>query len=104
MNDFDSIQRFIQHRLVSDTHPIAIALGHSNSPLMHSYCYDMLKRLNQHEELVRMLIRHNKLVDAVRYAKKKGIVIPQIDIWNALAECKDSDIQYQLQWFYLDNK
>ena len=104
LNDFETIQRFLHHRLVSDTHPIAIALGHSKSELMHSYCYDMLKRLGEDDELIKMLIKHNKLVDAVRYARKKNISIPQVNIWNALAENQNSHIQYQLQWFYLDNK
>ncbi|ELP93939.1 hypothetical protein EIN_179660 [Entamoeba invadens IP1] len=101
---YDVLRDFLRHHIITDNTQVAFTLTNSTNETIQGYGYDMLKRLGDFKALIDCLLCKGKIVDALRLAKQKNITIDKEVIWQALACFKSDPIQYQLQWFFLDNK
>ena len=99
----DMIKELIQYCSITDHVKIANMLYNSTNEI-EKYGLDMLKRLKENELLVDKLLEKGKITEAIRYSQKYKIEIHKNKLWESLAQHKNDTIQYQIQWFYLDNK
>ena len=93
----DMIKELIQYCSITDHVKIANMLCNSTNEI-EKYGLDMLKRLKENE----LLVDNRKRKNNRRYSQKYEI--HKNKLWESLAQHKNDTLQYQIQWFYLDNK
>ena len=106
IDDQDTIHDFIQLKYVSDLPSIGMLLTLSKNQIIKKCGFDMLNRLNKHNDYIKLLLKNGETVNAIRYLhhNQNKANISNAPIYESLATENNKSITDQIKFFLVDGK